>query len=49
MRAGKVPSTLPDILMLLDDQLRVIWVNRASFETFLVGAEILGRPLDELW
>lgn len=47
--AGKVLSTLPDVLMLLDDQLRVLWVNRAFFETFLVGAEILGRPIDELW
>ncbi|MCX5743628.1 MAG: PAS domain-containing protein [Proteobacteria bacterium] len=47
--AGKVLSTLPDVLMLLDDQLRILWVNRAFFEAFHVGAEILGRPLDELW
>jgi two-component system, chemotaxis family, CheB/CheR fusion protein len=47
--AGKVLSTLADVLLLLDDQLRVVWVNRAFFDTFRVGAEILGRPLDELW
>ena len=47
--AGKVLSTLPDVLMLVDDQLRVVWVNRAFFDAFQVGAEVLGRPLDDLW
>jgi two-component system, chemotaxis family, CheB/CheR fusion protein len=47
--AGKVLSMLPDVLVLLDDQLRVVWANRALFDTLQVGAEILGRPLDDLW
>ena len=46
---GRVLSTLPHVLMLLDDQLRILWVNKAFFETFSVGAEVLGRSLDEVW
>jgi two-component system CheB/CheR fusion protein len=46
---GKVLSTLPHVLMLLDEQLRVVWVNKAFFEKFQVGAEILGRSLEEIW
>jgi hypothetical protein len=37
------------MLMLLDEQLRIIWVNKAFFETFVLGAEILGRALDDVW
>ncbi|MBS1151611.1 MAG: hypothetical protein H6Q89_3309, partial [Myxococcaceae bacterium] len=36
-------------LVLLDDQLRVVWVNKAFFDTFLVGAEIVGQPLEQVW
>ena len=46
---GKVLSTLPHVLVLLDEQLRIVWVNKAFFETFVVGAEILGQPLEEVW
>ncbi|MGZ4371443.1 MAG: CheR family methyltransferase, partial [Gaiellaceae bacterium] len=46
---GKVLSTLPHILMVLDGQLRIVWVNKAFFAAFTVGAEILGRPLEEVW
>jgi len=46
---GKILSTLPNILLLLDEQLRVIWVNKRCFETFVMGAEILGRSIDEIW
>jgi two-component system CheB/CheR fusion protein len=46
---GKVLSTLPHVLALLDDQLRLVWVNKAFFDTFLVGGEVLGQPLDEVW
>lgn len=46
---GKVLSAMPHVLMLLDEQLRITWVNRAFFDTFKVGAEILGRPLEEVW
>jgi two-component system CheB/CheR fusion protein len=46
---GKVLSTLPHVLMLLDEQLRIAWVNKAFFETFVVGAEVLGRVLDDVW
>jgi two-component system CheB/CheR fusion protein len=46
---GKILSTLPHVLMLLDDELRLLWVNRAFFDTFAVGAEVLGQSLDSLW
>jgi two-component system CheB/CheR fusion protein len=46
---GKVLSTLPHVLMLLDPQLKIVWVNKRFFETFVVGTEILGRPLDDVW
>lgn len=45
---GKVLSTLPHALLLLDDQLRLVWANKAFFDAFLVGAEVLGRPLEAL-
>lgn len=46
---GKVLSTLPHALALLDDQLRLAWVNKRFFDTFQAGAEILGQPLDDVW
>jgi two-component system, chemotaxis family, CheB/CheR fusion protein len=46
---GKVLSTLPNVLMLIDEQVRLVWGNKAFFDTFMVGAEMLGRPLDEVW
>ena len=46
---AKVLSTLSHVVVLLDDQLRVVWVNRAFFDEFHFGAEILGRALDDLW
>lgn len=46
---GRVLSTLPHALALLDDQLRVVWVNQRFFDTFHVGAEILGLPLESVW
>jgi two-component system CheB/CheR fusion protein len=46
---AKVLSTLPHVLMLLDEHLGLIWVNKAFFEMFPVRAEILGLPLDEVW
>jgi len=46
---GKVLSTLPHVLMLLDEHTRLVWVNKAFFDTFHVGAEVLGRTLDEVW
>lgn len=42
-------STLPHVLMVLDDQLRLLWVNKGFFETFVMGAEVLGRGLDDVW
>jgi two-component system CheB/CheR fusion protein len=47
--AGKVLSTLPEALALLDDQLRLIWVNKGFFDIFHVGAEILGLLLEQVW
>lgn len=46
---GKVLSTLPHVLMLLDEHMRLVWVNKAFFDAFHVGAEVLGRTLDEVW
>ena len=46
---GKVLSTLPNTLVLLDDQLRMVWSNKAFFDAFQVGTEVLGRPLEEVW
>jgi two-component system CheB/CheR fusion protein len=46
---GKVLSTLPHVLVLLDEHMRLVWVNKAFFDTFHVGAEVLGRALDEVW
>jgi two-component system CheB/CheR fusion protein len=46
---GKVLSTLPHMLILLDENLRIMWVNKAFFEAFVLGAEIVGRALDEVW
>jgi two-component system CheB/CheR fusion protein len=46
---GKILSTLPSALVLLDDQLRMVWSNKTFFDTFQVGTEILGRPLEEVW
>ena len=46
---GKVLSTLPAVMALLDEQLRLVWVNKAFFDTFEVGAEVLGLPLAEVW
>lgn len=46
---GKVLSTLPHALALLDDQLRLVWVNQRFFDAFQVGAEILGLPLESVW
>ncbi len=34
--------------MLLDEHVRVVWVNKAFFDTFSVGAEAVGRSLDEV-
>lgn len=45
----EVLALLPQALMLLDDQLRVFWGNRAFFELFRIEADVFGRPLDELW
>ncbi len=47
--AGKVLSTLPGVMALLDAQLRLVWVNKAFFDTFEVGAEVLGLPLAQVW
>lgn len=46
---GSVLSTLPQVLMVLDEHLRLVWVNKAFFDAFSVGAEVLGRSLDEIW
>jgi two-component system CheB/CheR fusion protein len=47
--AKHVLSVLPQPLMLLDRQLRLVWANRAFFEAFSVGPAALGRPLSEAW
>jgi len=47
--ATKVLSTLPNVVLLLDDQLRIVWVNKTFFDEFQTGAEILGKSLDEVW
>ena len=46
---GKVLSGLPDVLTLLDDQLRIVWGNQQFFAMFSIGGEALGKPLDEVW
>jgi two-component system, chemotaxis family, CheB/CheR fusion protein len=46
---GKVLSSLPHVLVLLDEQLRMVWANKAFFDAFQVGAESLGQPLDLVW
>jgi two-component system CheB/CheR fusion protein len=46
---GKVLSALPTVMVLLDGQLRAVWVNKAFFDTFEVGAEILGMSLAQVW
>ncbi len=46
---GSVLSALPHALVLLDEHLRLVWANKAFFDTFSVGAEVLGRSLDDVW
>ncbi len=47
--ARQVLAAFPEPLMLLDHQLRLIWANRAFFEAFAMGPDVLGRPLGEAW
>jgi two-component system CheB/CheR fusion protein len=44
---AQVLSAIPQALMLIDRQLNLVWANRPFFETFSVGAEIMGTPLAE--
>jgi len=47
--ASKVLSTLPHVVVVLDDQFRIVWVNKSFFDELQTGAEILGKSLDEVW
>jgi hypothetical protein len=33
----------------LDEQLRVVWGNKGFLDRFDVGADIFGRPFEDLW
>jgi two-component system CheB/CheR fusion protein len=47
--AVDVLAAVPQPLLVLDDQLRIFWVNRAFFERFEVDPDLFGRPLEEVW
>ncbi len=47
--AQRLLSSVPTPLLLLDSRLKVVWANRAFFETFSIGPVALGRPLAEVW
>ena len=42
-------AAVPQALALLDDQLRITWANQAFLKLFHVAADVLGRPLEDLW
>ncbi len=46
---SKVLGILPDALLLLDDQLRVVWIRKQVFERYGINDEVLGLPLEDLW
>jgi two-component system, chemotaxis family, CheB/CheR fusion protein len=47
--AASVLALMPQPLVLINRQLRMVWANRAIFETFAVGPGSLGRPFAEAW
>lgn len=46
---SKILETLPEALLLLDEQLRVVWIHKEVFEAHGMGDETLGVPLEDLW
>ena len=44
-----VLAALPQALAVLDEKLCVTWANAAFLELFQVGADVFGRPLEDLW
>jgi two-component system CheB/CheR fusion protein len=42
-------ATVPLGLALLDEKLRISWGNEAFLSLFRVGADVFGRPLEDLW
>ncbi len=47
--AQQLLSTLPQPVMLVDKQLRLVWANRPFFEAFAIGPSALGRAVAEAW
>ncbi len=46
--AIRVLSALPDPVMLVDGDLKLVWANRALFETYALSPAGLGKPLAEV-
>ncbi|HTR52744.1 MAG TPA: CheR family methyltransferase [Kofleriaceae bacterium] len=47
--ATKVLATLPNVVIVLDDRLRIVWVNKAFTDELQTGPEVLGKLLDDVW
>jgi nitrogen-specific signal transduction histidine kinase len=47
--ATELLSSLPQALMLLDEQLRVFWANREFLRRFKPQDNLFGQPLEKLW
>jgi two-component system CheB/CheR fusion protein len=47
--ALQVLSALPSPIMLVDRSLRVVWANKAFFDTFSLSPSSLGQPLAAAW
>ncbi len=47
--AQQVLSVLPQPVMLVDRDLRLVWANRSFFEAFGIGPSALQRPVAEAW
>jgi PAS domain-containing protein len=46
---SKLLATLPHQLVLVDQRLRIVWVNDALIEAWQIKGEYLGRPLDSMF
>jgi two-component system CheB/CheR fusion protein len=46
---AKILGVFPNVLLLLDDQLRVVWIRKHVFDLYGIGDDVLGLPLEDLW
>jgi two-component system CheB/CheR fusion protein len=47
--AQLILSALPQPMVLIDRQLRLVWANRSFFETFSASPAVVGRSFAEAW